>query len=109
MTYPSTSGRDGTVAAGANDVHGAMLSPANHPADGPGVDYGTPAQYYGPAVADQPALVNPSAGTQGPTEQGANDVNPQGPAPRPGATPQGSYSTASQAPGDTSKGNPNHN
>src|SRR5690242_9207314 len=85
MTYPATDhGPD--VPAGGIDTDGVMLSPSNHGAQGPGVNYGTPAQYMGPAVADQPALVNPSAGTQGPVEMGMANVNPQGPAPRPGST-----------------------
>lgn len=41
-------------------------------------------RYEGPTVADQPALVNPSVGNQGPVEQGMADVNPMGPAPHPG-------------------------
>jgi hypothetical protein len=87
MTYPSTGGHDPDVPAGGIDTDGAMFSQTNHPSDGPGVNYGTPAQYAGPAVPDQAALVNPSAGDQGPVEQGMADVNPQGPAPRPGSGP----------------------
>jgi hypothetical protein len=41
-------------------------------------------RYEGPAVAEQAPLINPSAGDQGPAEQGMADVNPQGPAPAPG-------------------------
>lgn len=102
MTYPNPMGHDPDVPAGGTDTDGAVLSPRNHPADGPGVDYSTPSQYYGPAVPDQPALVNPSAGTQGPTEQGMNDVNPQGPAPRAGTGP---VSDRVVYP-DTTQGNP---
>jgi hypothetical protein len=86
------------------DTDGAVLSPRNHPADGPGVNYGTPPQYYGPAAVEQAALVNPSAGNQGPVEQGMNDVNPQGPAPHQVGAPA-SYD---QAPQNTSKGNPSY-
>lgn len=45
------------------------------------------AAYEGPDVADQPALVNPSAGNTGPLEGGMDDINPQGPAPTPGVGP----------------------
>lgn len=38
-------------------------------------------RYEGPQVADQVAVVNPSAGDTGPLESGMADVNPQGPAP----------------------------
>jgi hypothetical protein len=82
-----------------------MLSPRNHPAEGPGVNYGTPQQYYGPTVTDQAPLVNPSAGNQGPVEQGMNDVNPQGTAPRPGTVGPSNYD---QAPQNSSKGNPSY-
>lgn len=104
MTYPSTGGHDPSVAAGAADTSGVPLSPSNHPADGPGVNYGTPPQYYGPNVPNQAPLVNPSAGTQGPVEQGMNDVNPQGAAPTPGGAPE----VYDQAPQNTSQGNPSY-
>lgn len=76
MTYPATDhGPD--VPAGGVDTDGEMLSPRNHPADGPGIDYGMPPQYAGPDVPDLPPLVNPSAGPTGSVEQGMNDVNPR--------------------------------
>lgn len=102
MTYPSTGGHDPDVPAGGTDMDGAMLSPSNHGSDGPGVDYSTPPQYYGPAAVEQAPLVNPSAGTQGPVEQGMADVNPQGPAPRSGTGP---VSDRVVYP-DTTQGNP---
>lgn len=85
MTYPNTGGHDPDVPAGGEDTDGVMLSPLDHPADGPGVNYGVPAEYVGPDVSEQVPLINPSAGTQGPTEQGMANVNPQGPAPHPGS------------------------
>lgn len=88
MTYPAVpNGLGPDVPAGGVDMDGLMLSPSNHGPQGPGVNYGTPSQYVGPDVPIQAALVNPSAGTQGPTESGMADVNPQGPAPRSGAGP----------------------
>jgi len=104
VTYPSTGGNDPSVAADGVDTSGAMLSSRNHPADGPGVNYGTPPEYAGPKVRDQAPLVNPSAGDQGPVEVGANDVNPQGPAPHAGSGPA-SYD---QAPQNSSQGNPSY-
>ncbi len=59
-------------------------------------------RYEGPSVPDQPALVNPSAGMQGPVESGMTDINPQGPAPRPGTGP---VSDRVVYP-DTTQGNP---
>lgn len=103
MTYPSTGGHDPDVPAGGTDMDGAMLSTANHPSDGPGVNYSTPPQYIGPDVPGQPALVNPSGGNQGPTESGMDDVNPQGPAPQPGST--GPVNNRTVYP-DTTKGYP---
>lgn len=102
MTYPNPMGLGPDVPAAGTDTDGAVLSPRNHPADGPGVDYSTPSQYYGPTVAEMAPLVNPSAGNQGPTEQGMNDVNPQGPAPRSGTGP---VSDRVVYP-DTTQGNP---
>jgi hypothetical protein len=87
MTYPATGGHDPDVPAGGTDTDGVMFASSNHPTDGPGVDYSTPSQYYGPTVPAQPALVNPSAGDVGPVESGMTDVNPQGPAPRAGTGP----------------------
>lgn len=43
--------------------------------------------YEGPQVSDQPALINPSAGVQGPHEQGPTDINPVGLVERPGDVP----------------------
>lgn len=104
MTYPATDlGPD--VPAGGTDTDGAMLSPQNHPSEGPGVNYSMPPQYAGPDVPTQAPLVNPSAGNQGPVEQGMNDVNPQGPVPQPGSAGSANYD---QAPGNTSKGNPSY-
>lgn len=102
MTYPSTGGHDPDVPAGGTDTDGLVMAPSNHPADGPGVNYGCPPQYEGPKVTDQPALVNPSAGDIGPPGGG---VNPMGPTPRPGAVPAETYD---QAPGNTSMGNPSY-
>ena len=102
MTYPSTGGHDPDVPAGGVDTDGAMMSPLNHPADGPGVNYGPPPQYAGPDVPAQDPLVNPSAGTQGAPGGG---VNPMGPAVVPGALPHQTYD---QAPQNTSKGNPSY-
>lgn len=85
MTYPG--GHDTTVGAGGTDDSGVPLSARNHPAEGPGVNYSTPSEYRGPDVPMQAALVNPSAGNQGPVESGMADVNPQGPAPHPGSVP----------------------
>jgi hypothetical protein len=86
MTYPTVpNGLGPDVPAGGVDMDGEMLSPMNHPSDGPGVNYGMPPQYAGPEVPEQAPLVNPSAGNQGPVESGMADVNPQGPAPHPGS------------------------
>jgi hypothetical protein len=101
MTYPDTGGHDPDVPAGGIDTDGDMISPRNHPADGPGVDYGRPPEYDGPDVPMQAALVNPSYGNQGPVEQGPTDINPQGPAPHPGST--GPSNTRQVYP-DTSQG-----
>jgi len=101
MTYPATDhGPD--VPAGGTDTDGVTLSPANHPSDGPGVNYGTPPQYVGPDVPVQAPAVNPSAGNQGPPGGG---VNPQGPSPAPGSVPDERYD---QAPQNSSKGNPSY-
>lgn len=74
------------------------------PTGDPDRDDGLPdvPRYEGPAVADQPALVNPSAGTQGPSGSG---VNPMGSSPVPGDVPVERYD---QSPGNTSKGNPSY-
>lgn len=87
MSYPNPMGLGPDVPAGGTDTDGVTLSTSNHPSDGPGVNYRTPSQYYGPDVPAQAPLVNPSGGTQGPVEQGMDDVNPQGPAPHPGSVP----------------------
>lgn len=102
MTYPSTGGHDPDVPAGGMDTDGIMMAPSNHPSDGPGVNYGTPAQYVGPDVPNQPALVNPSAGDQGPSGGG---VNPMGATVSPGFVPRQTYD---QAPQNSSKGNPSY-
>jgi hypothetical protein len=75
----------------------------SHPSSGPGVNYGTPAQYVGPKVADLKASVNPSLGEQGNPGGG---VNPMGERPTPGSTGPDNFDAA---PNDTSKGYPNHN
>jgi hypothetical protein len=83
-------------------------SPTSVPISDPDRDDGLPdiPRYEGPTVADQAALLNPSAGNQGPAEQGMTDINPQGsPNPQPGSVPINQYD---QAPGNTSKGNPSY-
>jgi hypothetical protein len=69
MTYPTGGqmGADATIGDRS----------ADHPADGPGVDYGVPARYGKVEVPDQPALINPSAGDIGPPGGGVNPVGEQ--------------------------------
>ena len=101
MTYPSTMGHDPDVPAGGVDTDGVMLSPADHPADGPGVNYRTPPEYVGPDVPAQDPLVNPSVGNQGPTGGG---VNPRGPdVYNPGMTPDSIASNRGQVYPDTTQ------
>lgn len=112
MTYPGVpAGKGPDDAASAVDGEAGSLAsipPSGHANDetGPGVNYGRPSRYDGPAVAEQAPMVNPSAGDIGPPGGG---VNPMGASPQPGSVPTGSSATPSQAPQDTSKGNPNHN
>jgi hypothetical protein len=71
--------------SGGYQTHASMtgdttVAPALRDTDG---DDGLPdlPRYEGPSVSDQPALLNPSAGTQGPAGGG---VNPMGESPVPG-------------------------
>lgn len=86
-------------------VHGEMTGdtvspPPLYDTDG---DDGLPdvPRYEGPAVADQPAVVNPSAADTGPLESGMTDVNPIGPTFQPGDVPP---SRLVQVYPDTTKG-----
>jgi hypothetical protein len=76
---------------GAYVVHGEMTADSSNPPPVADRDHDAELpdipRYEGPQVPDQPALVNPSAGTQGPAEQGMTDVNPQGRTFAPGDLP----------------------
>lgn len=104
VSVPRAVYHDGTGYQAHRDRDEGATSIPNRDADN---DDGLPdvPRYEGPAVADQPALVNPSAGNQGPAERGMTDVNPQGPAPVPGSVPNETYD---QAPQNTSQGNPSY-
>lgn len=115
MTYPSTGGHGPSVPAGGVDrsdspagapTAGGVPRAAYYdgsayhahrdrgtedtsvPTSDPDRDDGLPdvPRYEGPSVPEQAPLVNPSAGTQGPSERGMTDVNPRGAAPHPGST-----------------------
>lgn len=77
MTQPVSS--PDTSSGPDNDL-GVPLSPSNHPSDGPGVNYGVPPEYQGPAVPEQVANVNPSA-TETSPGFGASPTQPGPPAP----------------------------
>jgi hypothetical protein len=95
-TGPSAAGIEVPRAVFHNDaggyvVHSQMTADSSNapPVTDRDGDDGLPdiPRYEGPSVADQAAVVNPSAGTQGPTEQGLADVNPTGPTFGPGDVP----------------------
>jgi hypothetical protein len=89
ITVPRAVFQDNT---GAFVVHGEMTADSSN---GPNItdndgDDGLPdmSRYEGPMVLDATPMLNPSAGTQGPTESGGpDDINAQGPAPTPGVAP----------------------